>query len=45
MTAITPIPSPSARWKPQAGAQTAFVDSPVFEVVYGGARGSGKTEL
>lgn len=31
-------------WTPQPGPQTAFVDSPVFEVVYGGARGGGKTD-
>ena len=32
------------RWAPQAGPQEAFVSSPVFEVVYGGARGGGKTD-
>jgi hypothetical protein len=26
-------------WKPQAGPQESFVTSPVFEVIYGGARG------
>ncbi len=31
-------------WMPQAGPQTAFVMSPLFEVVYGGARGGGKTD-
>jgi hypothetical protein len=31
-------------WKPQAGPQESFVTSPVFEVVYGGARGGGKTD-
>ena len=31
-------------WKPQPGPQTDFVDSDVFEVVYGGARGGGKTD-
>ena len=31
-------------WAPQAGPQTAFVESDVFEVVYGGARGGGKTD-
>ena len=31
-------------WTPQPGPQTAFVDSKVFEVVYGGARGGGKTD-
>jgi hypothetical protein len=31
-------------WRPQPGPQTAFVKSKVFEVVYGGARGGGKTD-
>jgi len=31
-------------WQPQPGPQTEFVKSPVFEVVYGGARGGGKTD-
>ena len=31
-------------WTPQAGPQTTFVESDVFEVVYGGARGGGKTD-
>jgi hypothetical protein len=31
-------------WEAQAGPQKAFVTSPVFEVVYGGARGGGKTD-
>lgn len=31
-------------WAPQAGPQTSFVKCPVFEVVYGGARGGGKTD-
>lgn len=31
-------------WRPQAGPQTAFVRSQVFEVVYGGARGGGTTD-
>ena len=32
------------RWTPQPGPQTGFVESEVFEVVYGGARGGGKTD-
>jgi hypothetical protein len=32
------------RWEAQPGPQTAFVESDVFEVVYGGARGGGKTD-
>jgi len=31
-------------WRPQLGPQTAFVECPLFEVVYGGARGGGKTD-
>jgi hypothetical protein len=31
-------------WTPQEGPQTEFVESEVFEVVYGGARGGGKTD-
>jgi hypothetical protein len=31
-------------WKPQPGPQKLFVESDVFEVVYGGARGGGKTD-
>ncbi len=31
-------------WSPQPGPQTDFVRCPVFEVMFGGARGGGKTE-
>lgn len=31
-------------WRPQKGPQAAFVQCPVFEVCYGGARGGGKTD-
>ncbi|HEY2051662.1 MAG TPA: terminase family protein [Caulobacteraceae bacterium] len=31
-------------WEPQPGPQRAFVQSTLFEVVYGGARGGGKTD-
>ncbi|MCT4654246.1 MAG: terminase family protein [Cohaesibacter sp.] len=31
-------------WKPQAGPQAALVKCPVFEILYGGARGGGKTD-
>lgn len=31
-------------WAPQPGPQTAFIRCPIFEVVYGGARGGGKTD-
>ncbi len=39
------IAAPAASsWTPQPGPQTEFVNSDVFEVVYGGARGGGKTD-
>ncbi len=31
-------------WRPQPGPQHSFIKCPVFEVVYGGARGGGKTD-
>src|SRR5580658_11209933 len=31
-------------WAPQPGPQHLFVTCPIFEVVYGGARGGGKTD-
>lgn len=31
-------------WKPQPGPQTALVRCPVYDVLYGGARGGGKTD-
>lgn len=31
-------------WKPQEGSQTAFLCCPVFEVLYEGTRGPGKTD-
>ena len=42
----TEYPSEAAlpAWLPQAGPQTEFVQSEVFEVIYGGARGGGKTD-
>lgn len=44
----TGLPSTPPRteyvWRPQPGPQQAFVKCPVFEVVYGGARGGGKTD-
>jgi len=33
-----------AAWTPQTGPQTSFVRSRAFDVVYGGARGGGKTD-
>ena len=37
-------PPPSLNWAPQPGPQREFVNCPAFEVVYGGARGGGKTD-
>ncbi len=34
----------SRLWTPQPGPQDAFVRATAFEVVYGGARGGGKTD-
>ena len=31
-------------WAPQAGPQTLLLECPTFEVLYGGARGGGKTD-
>lgn len=31
-------------WRPQPGPQTLLVQCPVFEILYGGARGGGKTD-
>jgi hypothetical protein len=39
-----PIHARGLSWRPQPGPQSAFVVSPWFEVVYGGARGGGKTD-
>jgi len=39
--------APTYAWRPQAGPQALFVAKPmesIFEVVYGGARGGGKTD-
>ena len=40
----TDRPSSGPGWTAQHGPQTAFVTSPVFDVVFGGARGGGKTD-
>ena len=31
-------------WEPQKGPQSAFIDCPIFECFFGGARGGGKTD-
>ncbi len=41
---VAAIFAPGLTWTPQPGPQDAFVKSPFFEVVYGGARGGGKTD-
>jgi hypothetical protein len=42
---IAPPPAAAPRlWTPQEGPQQRFVDAQDFEVVYGGARGGGKTD-
>jgi len=33
-----------AIWAPQAGSQQTFLESPVFETLYEGTRGNGKTD-
>jgi len=35
---------PNVVWSPQVGPQTAFIHCPVEEIMYGGARGGGKTD-
>lgn len=35
---------PNVTWRPQAGSQVAFLSCPVFEVLYEGTRGGGKTD-
>lgn len=35
---------PGVVWRPQPGPQTALLSCPCFEVLYGGARGGGKTD-
>jgi hypothetical protein len=35
--------APNVAWAPQPGSQTLFVTSPVFETLYEGTRGPGKT--
>lgn len=52
VTSVTPAepppePPPAGRtvvWRPQPGPQTELLRCPVFEVLYGGARGGGKTD-
>ena len=37
-------PGASVAWAPQPGPQSALLSCPVYEVLYGGARGGGKTD-
>lgn len=37
--------NPNILWQPQSGPQTIFCERPEFEVVYGGAKGGGKTDV
>src|ERR1700675_1102104 len=43
-SAIRAAPAPVVIWRPQPGPQTALLTCPVFEVLYGGARGGGKSD-
>ena len=39
-----PLHTPLIVWRPQAGPQKALVDCPFSEILFGGARGGGKTD-
>jgi hypothetical protein len=41
---LSKSPDQHVIWAPQSGPQTALIQCPVFEVLFGGARGGGKTE-
>jgi hypothetical protein len=43
-TPRTEPPADQIRWRPQPGPQAALVSCPVPEILYGGARGGGKTD-
>ena len=43
MPSIAP-PRPSATWAPHAGSQALFLSCPIFETLYEGTRGPGKTD-
>jgi hypothetical protein len=43
-TQRTRVAEAQVRWRPQAGPQAALVSCPVQEILYGGARGGGKTD-
>lgn len=44
MSATAPIESTRYSWAPQSGPQKALVDCPYPEILFGGARGGGKTD-
>ena len=41
---VKAVRPPPVTWRAQPGPQAAFIAAPMFEVVYGGARGGGKTD-
>src|SRR5579859_7586789 len=41
---LTAERAPPCAWRPQRGPQKALIDCPVPEVLFGGARGGGKTD-
>lgn len=44
MTATTPTSKAQVAWAPQPGSQVAFLTCPIFELLYEGTRGPGKTD-
>jgi hypothetical protein len=44
MNATAPLAITDYSWAPQAGPQKALVDCPYAEILFGGARGGGKTD-
>jgi hypothetical protein len=44
MSATAPSTSTEYAWRPQAGPQKALIDCPYPEILFGGARGGGKTD-
>jgi len=41
--AASALAASGVAWSPQPGSQTFFVTSPIFETLYEGTRGPGKT--
>lgn len=44
LTILTPMGEKEMTWTPQEGSQVCFIKSPVFETLYEGTRGPGKTD-